>query len=299
MKSKGMNRGHYLDAVIISLLAANGISNAQYLDFHYDGLTRQFIYHAPENIPKGAPLVFVLHGYTDDAVDIRRYSGMDSIADRNGFAVCYPRGTVDDRGNRFWNVGYSFHPGMNVDDVEFLTKLAGYLQNKHDLSTKNTFVTGMSNGGEMCYLLACRAHQVFRAYAPVAGMMLQKIFNECDPEISVPLFEIHGTSDTINFYEGDISNYYGWGSYPGIPYTIDFWSRLNECTGLTIDTLPDKCHTDNSIVVTEKRIGKDNDTQIWLYRIINGGHDWPGSTGNMDINASREIWSFFSLYILR
>ena len=30
--------------------------------------------------------------------------------------------------------------------------------------------------------------------------------------------------------------------------------------------------------------------------MINGDHDWPGSSGNMDINASQEIWKFVSKY---
>ena len=30
--------------------------------------------------------------------------------------------------------------------------------------------------------------------------------------------------------------------------------------------------------------------------MINGGHDWPGTFGNMDINATEEIWNFVSQY---
>ena len=30
--------------------------------------------------------------------------------------------------------------------------------------------------------------------------------------------------------------------------------------------------------------------------MINGDHDWPGVFGNMDINATDEIWKFVSMY---
>jgi polyhydroxybutyrate depolymerase len=30
--------------------------------------------------------------------------------------------------------------------------------------------------------------------------------------------------------------------------------------------------------------------------VIGGGHDWPGSFGNMTINANEEIWQFVSRY---
>ena len=33
---------------------------------------------------------------------------------------------------------------------------------------------------------------------------------------------------------------------------------------------------------------------MWLYKVIGGGHDWPGSYGNMDVNISEEIWKFFN-----
>ena len=32
------------------------------------------------------------------------------------------------------------------------------------------------------------------------------------------------------------------------------------------------------------------------FKIIGGGHDWPGFSGNNDINASEEAWTFFSKF---
>ena len=78
-----------------------------------------------------------------------KYSGMNEIAETNGFAVCYPQGTTDNNGNTFFNVGYSFHWNQTVDD--FIIALAEYLQAHYNLSPINTFSTGMSNGGEMSY----------------------------------------------------------------------------------------------------------------------------------------------------
>ena len=39
-------------------------------------------------------------------------------------------------------------------------------------------------------------------------------------------------------------------------------------------------------------------TYVEHLKVINGGHDWPGVFGNMDIDASQEIWSFVSRYNL-
>ena len=47
--------------------------------------------------------------------------------------------------------------------------LAQELQNTFNLSSENTFLTGMSNGAEISYLVACESPGTFKAYAPVAG----------------------------------------------------------------------------------------------------------------------------------
>lgn len=280
-------------AIIFSII---GGANAQYLSFHHDGLTREYVFHIPENLPKNAPLVIVMHGYSSDAFTIQEYSGMDEVADKHGFVVCYPRGSVDHRGNRFWNVGYDFHPDVTIDDVDFIVKLAQYLQKEHELSAQNTFATGMSNGGEMSYLLACRAPNIFRAVAPVAGMMLKKFFANCNSRI--PVFEIHGTADDINRFTGDIHGDDGWGAYPDIPHTINYWVNQNGCSSIEIDSLTDLNTKDSSYVVSQKHVDCKSDNQVWLYKIINGKHDWPGSTGNMDIDTSKEIWKFFQIFII-
>ena len=97
---------------------------AQFNSFQHEGLNRQYIYYEPSNLNENTPLVFVMHGFTGDANSMRNYSEMNQFADQYGFAVCYPRGTLDSNGDRFWNVGYAFHQSETVNDVGFLTELA-------------------------------------------------------------------------------------------------------------------------------------------------------------------------------
>ena len=143
------------------LLVLSIISAKAQFTFEIGGQIRQYYLHLPKSLPVEAPLVFVLHGYSGSAESIMDYSGMNHVADDSGFAVCYPQGTIDRWGNHFWNVGYSFHQDETVDDVEFLTALAQYLQSEYNLSSQYTFCSGMSNGGDMSYLLACQASDVF------------------------------------------------------------------------------------------------------------------------------------------
>ena len=271
--------------------------NAQYTQFEHEGINRQYIYYEPIELDEQKPLVFVMHGFTGDASGIKNYSGMNQIADQYGFAVCYPRGTIDSGGNRFWNVGYAFHEDETVNDVGFLTELATYLQTNYDLNPDFTFATGMSNGGEMCYMLACQANDTFKAVAPVAGMILQDILDDCQDSTPIPIFEIHGSQDNVTPISGDPNNNDGWGAYPSIPFTINYFSEKNECSTLQTETLPDIDPSDGSYVVSEKHLNGINNNEVWYYEIIGGGHDWPGAWGNMDINAGEEAWLFFQKYI--
>jgi len=264
------------------------------LTFNFDGLQREYLLYLPNNLVNDASLVFVLHGYSGNALDIMEYSEMNEVADENGFAVCYPQGTADQYDNFFFNVGYEFQNNPTVDDVGFIVALAEYLQETYQLSTINTFSTGMSNGGDMSYMLACEASSTFRAIAPVAGMILYDIYNSCNPDTPVPVFETHGTQDNVTYYDGDPYNEDGWGAYLDIPSTIDYFVNQNNLTDVSFSELPNLNPNDGSIIESYIYSSPNSNNEVWLYKVIGGGHDWPGAYGNMDVNISEEIWKFFN-----
>lgn len=266
--------------------------------FSHGGLNREYYLYIPDSLAPNAPLLFVFHGYSGSASGIMNYSGLNQIADDNGFVVCYPQGLIDEWDYAFWNVGYDWHVDETVDDVGFSTSLAQYLQTEYNLSAQNTFSTGMSNGGDMSYLLACQASDVFSAIAPVAGCMMTWLYNSCAPVNPVPVFEIHGTDDDVTWWDGaDEINNDGYGPWESVDTTFNFWTQLNSCTEFIIDTLPDIDMSDGSYVVSHKNTNGLNNNEVWLYEVVNGGHDWPGVWGNMDISTSEEIWNFFENFI--
>jgi polyhydroxybutyrate depolymerase len=262
--------------------------------FTIDGRERIYYLYIPENMPDKAPLVFVFHGYGGNAKNMIGYSRMNPVAEEHGFAVCYPQGVFGADEKNSWNAAYS---NPDVDDVKFITKLAGYLQEEYNLNSENTFGTGMSNGGDICYVLACRAPDVFSAFAPVAGCMMESTFNTCNPQKPLPIFEIHGTNDDITFWNGDKNYSEVYGGYKGVRETFDFWVNLNKCTSVKRDILPDLNKQDKSFVVREMYADGMEGNEVWLYTLVGGKHDWPGSWGNKDFMASEEIWNFFKQFI--
>jgi len=262
-----------------------------------DDKNREYILYLPKDLPNNAPLVFVCHGYTGNAEGMMKESRMNPVADANGFAVCYPQGLLDKDGKSFWEVGYSFTQDRKVDDVKFLTNLAAHLQEKHHLSAANTFATGMSNGGDMCIMLACNAPAVFKAVAPVCGSLMKVVYDTCNHASPIPVFMVNSTADKITSWEGDMAGGQGWGPYLPTLATFDFFVTKNNCTQTAIDTLPNTNEQDSSFVISEKRTNGINGNQVWLYKVVNGDHDWPGISGNMDMDATEAVWFFFKGFI--
>lgn len=263
----------------------------------HNGLTRDYVFYSPDNQAVNLPLMVVLHGFKSSAEEIMDYSGMNKLAKENNFAVVYPQGTVDADSNAFWNVGYAFHEDSQVNDVDYLLKLIAKLQKEYKLSETNTFLTGMSNGGDMSYLMACRYPELFNGAATVSSTMLKSFFVNNKPYGAIPMFVISGTNDSIYQYNGDVKNEGGWGKYASVPFIINYWANKNKTDNIRIDTLPDVNKEDGSFVIKQRFWNNESRDDVLLYRVVGGGHDWPGASGNMDVDLSQDIWTFFSKYV--
>ena len=216
----------------------------------FEGQSRGYYIYVPDEVDLNTPLIFVLHGYSSSASTIMSYSGFNNLAEQNNFIVCYPQGTTDIHGNAFFNVGYAFHAFSDVDDVEFIRTLSSHIVNEYNLTGFNIFSTGMSNGGDMSYLLACEASDIVRAIAPVAGCMMEWIQDSCNPNIR-DLFLRFMERMTIRLGGGDYNNAGGWGNYIAVMPTFSFWVNLNNCSAFQSIELPNSNESDGSYVISE------------------------------------------------
>ena len=256
------------------------------------GLTRTYHLYIPDNLPSGAPLVFILHGYGGSAESYLNNTSLTfkKLADEEKVMLCYPQATKDPKPNTGWNVYYPWQiDRMQVDDCEFICNLAKHLQTTYNLSAKNTFLTGMSNGGEMCYLMAYLRPELFAAVAPVSGLTMEWMYRDLKAKRAVPLFEIHGTEDKTSAWNGDLENKGGWGAYIGVPQAVGYWVAQAGCTHEESEELP----LVRNKVVAHRYVNGVDGCQVWLYEVVGGKHSW----GEKDMNTAEELWKFFSLYI--
>ena len=140
----------------------------------------------------------------------------------------------------------------------------------------------------MSFLLACQISSKIAAIASVTGSMTPLTYNECDPDHPTPVLQIHGTTDGTVPYEGGA----GWSE--SIPDVLDYWINHNNCdTEATVTPFEDIDSSDGSTAEHYLWNSGDNGVTTEHIKVTGGGHDWPGAWGNMDINASIEVWKFF------
>ena len=264
-----------------------GLDGDSLFTYRYKGTERHYRLVVPDSLAQGSPLVIMLHGYGGQASPDRYM--MRDAARKYGFAACFPQGEKDARGKPCWNVGYPFQEGLETDDVGFLCSLARHVADRYGLDRRNIFCTGISNGGEMCYLLAYLRPDVFSAFAPLAGLTLEWMYRDLKAKKPVPLMEIHGTADRTSMWHGDPQNKGGWGEYISVPLAVGYWAAVNRCTHEQTDTL---YHGSRQIIAHMFKGGQDGN-EVWLYEMTGGTHSWTED----DIDTGGAIWRFFSRYI--
>ena len=256
-------------------------------EMRFQGETREYWLYMPQTPAEGTPLVLMLHGYGGKAEGY--YPEFTEYALSQGFAVCCPQGLRDPgKGKTGWNVGYPSQEGWKVDDIAFVKALSRRLQKKYGFT--NVFFSGMSNGGEMCYLVAHRCPGEFGAIASLAGLQMEWIYRKYSLGSPVPFIEIHGTADHTSEWEGDPLNNGGWGAYVSVPLAVGNLAANARCTHEVCDTLP-LLHPDSNVVVRHDYRGGSVETT--LYEVIGGKH----SRHTSDADTPRLLIDFFRRHI--
>jgi len=156
------------------------------------------------------------------------------------------------------------------------------------------YATGFSNGGAMAKYLGCTLDGQLAAIAPVAGINLGA---PCPDGKPMSVIAFHGTADPTVLYEGESrpSVLGGTFEYPTVEDAVRVWAERAECR-----TQPSQKQIGTEVERIAYR-GCARNTDVVLYKVANGAHNWPGSfeldvlgLPTQDINAADLILDFFS-----
>lgn len=250
----------------------------------HDGLTREYSIYIPASYDgtTNFPLLFNFHGGDDVITNWQTTADMRPIADTANFILVYPQARPDPSDGNSLN-WLPKTPGT-FDDVPFISKLIDTIASNYQIDQNRIYACGYSLGGDMSFELGCKLSNRIAAIAPVARTMQDNPNSFCSPVHPTGVLTILGTDDFISPY----------GGYPGYylsaAATHSYWATHNNCNAsATMSTVSPSIER----YTWSTASGCDYVEEL---KVIGGGHDWPGSFGNMTIDASEEIWQFVSRY---
>ncbi len=263
--------------------------------FVFDGNNREYNIYLPLGYDGSSdyPMLFNFHGGGDVISSYMSSVDMRSIADANQFILVYPQ-AIPDPGNG-GATSWMHKSPTSHNDVPFVQAIIDTVSSNYSVDANRIYACGYSLGGEFSYELACQLNTKIAAIGVVARTMGSSTYSNCSPVHPTGIITILGTADTISDYNG--MSYAGIQYYESADDVHNYWAVSNDCNTVPIvETLPNTNTSDGSSVERYMWTNSDGCKYVEHLKVINGGHDWPGSFGNMDINASQEIWDFVSRY---
>ncbi len=260
-----------------------------------DDVKRTYTVHTPPTWGDGTalPLLIALHGVPGNGNLMRVVTGLDDVADRDGFVVAYPNAVHIE-----WAMGCDCTRAEfeGVSDVRFISKLIDELASRLKIDRARVFIAGYSQGALMTHFLGCRLADRLAGAASVAATMLSNIAAECQPSRSLPTLFIHGSEDREFPPQGRVGEST---STISIDETVERWVDLNGCSDTPELVAEPDTADDGTVVQRATYSGCHPGGRVVYYSVEGGGHTWPGmsvagsGTVSRDINASDVISRFF------
>lgn len=270
--------------VMLSCFIASAQESNQY-KMKYKGSERTYSMFIPQSAKAGAPLIVYIHGY---GAKKSWCENLNAAAERHGFAVCYPMGLPDVKGRLGWFVGYPSQSNMDRHEEKFLSALLKEVCKRFSLSRENVFLTGMSNGGDLCYQIIYAKPSLFKAYGSVAGLTFEYAYDNMKLTKPVSLLEIHGNNDHTSMWTGDHENTGGWGPYIPVPLAVAAVAANDRCTTMSSKTIPSISDPARKITITTYG-GSPYGKEVILYEVDGGTHCWH----DKDIDTGEVLVRFF------
>jgi polyhydroxybutyrate depolymerase len=251
----------------------------------HDGMSRTFYTHIPANYDGSNPreLIIALHGGFGSGEQLEGQSLLSEKSEEEGFIVVYPDGVPSLLGIRTWNGGgcCGYAVNNNIDDVGFINTLIDHMLQTYNIDSTRIYATGMSNGGFMCYRLACELNHRIAAIAPVACSMS---VDACNPSRPLSIIHFHSYLDSNIPIEGGIGDGVSSHYNPPLDSVMNVWASYNNCQ--SADTPYTSVEYDHF-----RWYDGDCNSELNLYVSYDGGHSWPDGTSSIIGDPVSEVLS--------
>ncbi len=140
--------------------------------------SRPYFVYTPENYQVGTavPLIVMLHGCTQTAVDFATSTRMNQLADQYKFIVVYPQQTSVYSQNLCWNWFKSANQSRDQGEPAIIAGIVQAVEqntSQWTIDTNRVYVTGFSAGAAMAVILGATYPDLFAAIGVHAGIEYQ------------------------------------------------------------------------------------------------------------------------------
>jgi len=247
------------------------------------GADRGYLVAVPTST-EPAPMIILLHGMGSNAADIDRVSDLPARGTAAGAIVVSPDAVGSPT---MWRAG------GRGPDAEYLDALITAVEAHHCVDTSRVGIAGFSVGAVFAAAYGC-THQ-----DRIAAIVTVEVDAPGPCTKPMPILAFHGTADPIVPYAPPAGSP-AMGGGTGTEANLAKWAAISECAAI-----PTTSETGSEVTKLEwPRCA--NGSEVMLYKILGGQHDWPGKDpatamhpSTQQISATNEAISFFMRHTLQ
>jgi len=155
------------------------------------------------------PLIVMLHGCEQNAIDFAAGTRLNQLAAAKGYAVLYPEQSLRAHPNRCWK-WYDAATQRGGGDIALIVQMIGKIVAEHDIDHRRIYACGISAGAAMAQILALTHPQLIAA----VGMHSGPVFGVSRSAVGAYGVMQHGSSQALTPIEKLLAKT---PDFPGMP----------------------------------------------------------------------------------